>query len=107
MGCSPFYIAKEKTFMSTGNESWSLLKPLLEAVALDLEESLALNESASLQTLRSRLLLKKCNDFLYDHHIAVVSLPTLSEHGKTPGLIAKQSLEKFIADIDASLSRAS
>ena len=90
--------------MSTDYESWSLLKPLLEAVVQDLDESLALNEFARLQTLRSTLLLKKCQKLLNDYHISQVSLPALSDVDKTPSVSAKVALETFIADIDAHIA---
>lgn len=93
--------------MSTDYESWSLLKPLLEAVVQDLEESLALNEFAALQTLRSRLILKKCRKLLCDYHITQVSLPALSEVNKTPGAKAKLALAEFIADVDTYIATIS
>ena len=85
--------------MSTDYESWSLLKPLLEAVVQDLEESLALNEFAALQTLRSRLILNKCRKLLCDYHITQVYLPALSEVNKTLGAKAKLALAEFIEDV--------
>ncbi len=90
--------------MNYDYDSWALLKDLLEAVVNDLDESLGQNELAMLQTLRSILLLKKSRKFLADFGIAVVALPALSETGKTPGVMAKSEIERFIAEIDTYIA---